>query len=386
MRTEDFSLALNALLPGCDPEAASKWEEFAVECVEQEHYAHFIPAEHDAAVGMWLDATYAGLYAVRQEYGQEIAEKAAGLSCHQCPLYPGEMMQAAEVLKNGGGAEEISRMMADDELEAERPFFFDLPDGAALTCQGPEIDIAQSGVPCGLIQKRIEPGFLLADGTALLESERDSFGRYRGGAGMDGMYLQTGQLYAPVRGVDGQVKAFQKVKPLTAREREAAFLAGQDDAFAIYRMKITPPQEGYVPLTRLQKSGESPLAGHYDLIHVATLAPGADSGKTLDSYREAAALNPLDIVVFKQEGAVTCWFVDLLAYSQMPGMLENYLAGVEMENEQNCNQIDGIINNEPPRPDVADKPSMLETLRQCREESRQSADGLPGKSRHEQER
>ena len=88
----------------------------------------------------------------------------------------------------------------------------------ALTRLGPEIGIMQSGVPYGLLQKRVEPGFLLADGTALLESERDDFGRYRGGAGMDGMYLQTGQLYAPVRGEDGQIKAFQEVKPMTARE------------------------------------------------------------------------------------------------------------------------------------------------------------------------
>ncbi len=38
---------------------------------------------------------------------------------------------------------------------------------------GPEISIVQSGVPCGLFQKRTEPGYLLADGTVLLESERD---------------------------------------------------------------------------------------------------------------------------------------------------------------------------------------------------------------------
>ena len=49
MKQQDFSLALNALLPGCDPNAAVKWPEFAAECVDREQYAHFIPAEHDAA-------------------------------------------------------------------------------------------------------------------------------------------------------------------------------------------------------------------------------------------------------------------------------------------------------------------------------------------------
>ena len=76
-----------------------------------------------------------------------------------------------------------------------------------------EIGIVQTGVPCGLIQKRMELGYVLADGTVLLESERDANGCYKGGAGMDGMYLQTGRLYAPVRGDDGQIRAFREVKP-----------------------------------------------------------------------------------------------------------------------------------------------------------------------------
>ena len=53
---------------------------------------------------------------------------------------------------------------------------------------------------------------------------------------------------------------------------------------------------------------------------------------------------------------------------------ENYLAAAEMSEEQNYNQIDGIPNNIPP------KPSVLDTLRQCREESEKfsGADTPPG--------
>ena len=54
---------------------------------------------------------------------------------------------------------------------------------------------------------------MLADGTVLLESERDANGCYKGGAGMDGMYLQSGRLYVSVCGDDGQIKAFRDVKP-----------------------------------------------------------------------------------------------------------------------------------------------------------------------------
>ncbi len=233
MRREEFALALNALLPGCDPEAAEKWAEFAAECVDHEQFVYFIPTEYHAAVEKWLDATYAGLYAVKQEHGPEIAAQVAGLSCQRCALYPGEMLPAAVVLKNGGDAEQISGMMASGTLEMNEPFFLDLPDGAALTRQGPEVTVTCSGAPYGLVQKQTELGYLLADDTVLLETERDGFGRYRGGAGMDGMYLQTGRLYAPVRSADGEIRAFQEVKPVTARDREAAFLSAAEDGFAI---------------------------------------------------------------------------------------------------------------------------------------------------------
>ena len=95
-----------------------------------------------------------------------------------------------------------------------------------------EIGIVQTGVPCGLIQKRMEPGYMLADGTVLLESERDANGCYKGGAGMDGMYLQTGRLYAPVRGDAGQIRAFREVKPenyLAAAEMSAEVNYNQID-------------------------------------------------------------------------------------------------------------------------------------------------------------
>ena len=381
MRQEEFALALNALLPGCDPEAPEKWAEFAAECVDREQFAYFIPMGYDAAVEKWLDATFAGLYAVNREYGPEIAMKVAGLGCQRCALYPGEMWGAAEELKNGGDAERISGMISAGALEAYLPLYFDLPDGAALTLQGSEIGIAQSSVPCGLMEKRTEQGYLLADGTALLESERDGFGRYRGGAGMDGMYLQTGRLYAPVCGADGQIRAFQEVKPVMAQEREAAFLTSQVDDFAIYRLRITQPPNGRVPLVQLQKMGASPLDGNYNLIHVVQLAPGADFNKTLDECRGLNLVRPGDIAAFKQAGTVTCWYVDMLAYSRLPGLLENSLNPAEIGAEQNYNHIDGIINNEAP------KPSVRDSLKQFQQEADRPHGGdFPDRPRRDPER
>jgi len=73
------------------------------------------------------------------------------------------------------------------------------------------VGIQQTGVPCGLFNRRIEPGFVLDNGTVLLESERDRAGLYIGGAGMDGMYLRTNERYEPVRDGDGRLLAFRRV-------------------------------------------------------------------------------------------------------------------------------------------------------------------------------
>ena len=55
---------------------------------------------------------------------------------------------------------------------------------------------------------------------------------------------------------------------------------------------------------------------------------------------------------------------------------ENYLAAAEMSAEGNYNQIDGIINNEPPP-----KPSLLDTLSQYREDAAKDRD-TPEKPLH----
>lgn len=59
----------------------------------------------------------------------------------------------------------------------------------------------------------------------------------------------------------------------------------------------------------------------------------------------------------------------------------DHLAAAEMSVEGNYNQIDGIINNEAP------KPSLLDTLRQCQEDAGKSQGGTaPPSSSRDQER
>jgi len=75
------------------------------------------------------------------------------------------------------------------------------------------VKVRQIGVPCGLFEKRTEPGFMLENGTVLLESEKDEQGRYIGGAGMDGMYLRTPERYSPVQGQDSKILGFRREDP-----------------------------------------------------------------------------------------------------------------------------------------------------------------------------
>lgn len=72
------------------------------------------------------------------------------------------------------------------------------------------------------VNQRQEPGFVLDNGLVLLESERDSQGNYKAGAGMDGMFLQTGRVFAPIRYDGGEIIAFVEQPPAREREQEQA--------------------------------------------------------------------------------------------------------------------------------------------------------------------
>ena len=89
------------------------------------------------------------------------------------------------------------------------------------------VGIRQVGVPIGYINRRTDPGYMLANGTALLESEKDEAGFYVGGAGMDGMYLRTPARYEPVRDEDGAVYAFRRMSEhltrFTGEEQQTIF-------------------------------------------------------------------------------------------------------------------------------------------------------------------
>lgn len=168
---------------------------------------------------------------------------------------------------------------------------------------------------------------------------------------------------------------------VSARKREAGFLSREGDAAAVYRFDAGA-MEHPAPLEWARSAGESPIVSGYDLIATGPIMEGVDALAILDEYRANGFARPGDVVSFKQDGAVTCWYVDRLAFSKLPGLLENTLKTAELSMEQNCNQIDGIINNEAP------KPSLRDSLKQCQQEAADHTQGcgVPGRPRHGQER
>ena len=71
------------------------------------------------------------------------------------------------------------------------------------------------------------------------------------------------------------------------------------------------------------------------------------------------SLSVSDIVAIRQNGVVSCHYVDSVGFKELPAFLpENYLKNAEVSMEDDYGMIDGIINNgpreEPTKPTVAD--------------------------------
>ena len=148
-------------------------------------------------------------------------------------------------------------------------------------------------------------------------------------------------------------------------QREQAFLNHAADCFAIYQVKHTDDLRfiHYESLESLQKQGQKPEKGNYDLVYTGPLPEGA----TLDSLFEKfnidhpadyrhPSMSVSDIVALKQDGVVSSYYVDSFGFAKLPAFFEkeNYLKNAELAMEDDANMIDGIINNGPKQPTVAD--------------------------------
>ena len=152
-------------------------------------------------------------------------------------------------------------------------------------------------------------------------------------------------------------------------DTEKLFLENPQDAFLIYQIRRGGELDAYrfMNYDYLQSKGVTPERGGYDAIYTGGLADYGDNKTNLDMIYQrfnvdhpadfkGHSLSVSDIVALKQNGVVSCHYVDPIGFRELPNFLkpENYLKNAEMAMEDDYGMIDGIINNGPKQSTVAD--------------------------------
>ena len=152
-------------------------------------------------------------------------------------------------------------------------------------------------------------------------------------------------------------------------DTEKLFLENPQDAFLIYQIRRGGELDAYrfMNYDYLQSKGVTPERGGYDAIYTGGFMDYGNARTNLDMIYQrfnvdhpadfkGRSLSVSDIVALKQNGVVSCHYVDSIGFRELPNFLkpENYLKNAEMSMEDDYGMIDGIINNGPKQPTVAD--------------------------------
>ena len=179
----------------------------------------------------------------------------------------------------------------------------------------------------------------------------------------DGIFAVTREEWEESPAFEAQVKERMDHQ----QEREQAFLDHKGDCFAIYQVKHTDELRDirYEGLEWIKSIGQTVQRDNYDLVYTAPLEPSDLKGSVLDNleyrfnnehpadYRHPS-MSVSDIVAIKQDGKVSCHYCDSFGFQQIPGFLpDNPLKSAEMTVEDDYGMIDGVINNGPKEPTVA---------------------------------
>lgn len=141
---------------------------------------------------------------------------------------------------------------------------------------------------------------------------------------------------------------------------EQAFLNNPADAFAIYQLRNVDDtaELRFMGTDYLQSKGLEIERANYVPVYTGNLASNGDEQDKLnDIYTKfnidrpqdftGHSLSVSDIVALRQNGMVSCHYVDSWGFKEVPTFLpqQNYLKNAEMAMEDDYNQIDGIVNN-----------------------------------------
>jgi len=164
-------------------------------------------------------------------------------------------------------------------------------------------------------------------------------------------------------------------------EKLTAFLDSTTNQYAILQLRRSEDTalERFSSLRMLANMGREPEIDHYELVYTAPLPEYENRTAMLEGLYEkyniarpydftGHSLSVSDIVVLRENGVVSCHYVDSIGFQELPGFLkpENYLKSAEMAMEDDYGMIDGVINNGK-KDEPAEKASVLELLKEKQE-------------------
>ena len=156
---------------------------------------------------------------------------------------------------------------------------------------------------------------------------------------------------------------------LTDQELENSFLNNPADAFAIYQLKRSEDTRDlrFESLAAITAAGLTVEHDNYELVYTDSFTKFEGTRDRLEGLFErfnvdrpedfrGHSLSVSDIVALKQNGQVSYHYVDSYDFAQLPSFRqpENHLKNAEMAMEDDYGMIDGIINNGPKQPTVAE--------------------------------
>lgn len=149
------------------------------------------------------------------------------------------------------------------------------------------------------------------------------------------------------------------------RDVEQRFLNSPTDSMAIYQLRRDAPVE--LRFANLGSLTAPPDPANYEAVYTREVYPDDDTGRILENFYYifnderpgdfvGHSLSVSDIVALRQDGKVSYHYCDSMGFQELPAFQkpENYLKAAEMSMEDDYGMIDGIINNGPKQPTVAD--------------------------------
>lgn len=127
-------------------------------------------------------------------------------------------------------------------------------------------------------------------------------------------------------------------------ERMMAFLDSTTDQYAILQLRRSEDTvyERFSSMRELERMGLEPDIDHYEVVYTAPLLPYKDQNTMLEElYAKfnvsrpddftGHSLSVSDIVALRQNGVVSCHYVDSIGFQELPGFLkpEKYLKAAD---------------------------------------------------------